>query len=62
MAGYLWGFITAMLLSPWAWRQTLVENAQIIEIGAARYAVRRASKHKLREVDFLFDGHEIRGC
>lgn len=43
------------------WRQTLVENAKTVELGAERYAVRRTSKRKLREVDFVADGQEIRG-
>jgi len=43
------------------WRQTLVENAMVVELGKERYAVRRTSKHKLRQVDFVFDGTEIRG-
>jgi hypothetical protein len=30
------------------WRQTLVENAMVIELGKERYTVRRISKHKLR--------------
>lgn len=43
------------------WRQTLVENATVVELGNERYPVRRTSKHKLRHVDFVFDGNEIRG-
>jgi hypothetical protein len=43
------------------WRQALVENAQAIELGAQRYPVRRTPKRGLRQVDFLFDGNEIRG-
>lgn len=43
------------------WRQTLVENAATIELGDVRYPVRRTPKRGLREVDFVFDGHEIRG-
>ena len=43
------------------WRQTLVENATPVELGKERYAVRRTPKHKLRQVDFVFDGNEIRG-
>jgi|SRR6516162_6188490 hypothetical protein len=43
------------------WRQTLVENATLVELGKERYAVRRTPKHKLRQVDFVFDGNEIRG-
>ena len=43
------------------WRQALVENATEIELGAKRYSVRRTSKRHLREVDFAFDGKNIRG-
>ncbi len=43
------------------WRQTLVENAKVVELGTERYSVRRTPKRGLRQVDFLFDGNEIRG-
>jgi hypothetical protein len=43
------------------WRQALVENAKTIELGSERYPVRRTPKSKLREVDFIFEGNEIRG-
>jgi hypothetical protein len=43
------------------WRQTLVNDAKTVELGAKRYVVRRTSKRKLREVDFVFEGQEIRG-
>ena len=43
------------------WRQALVNDAKTVELGAERYAVRRTSKRRLREVDFVFDGQEIRG-
>jgi hypothetical protein len=43
------------------WRQTLVENAKTVELGTARYPVRRTPKRGLRQVDFVFDGNEIRG-
>jgi hypothetical protein len=43
------------------WRQTLVENAKIVELGTERYPVRRTPKRDLRQVDFLFDGNDIRG-
>jgi hypothetical protein len=43
------------------WRQTLVENAKAVELGAERYAVKRTPKRGLRQVDFAFDGEEIRG-
>jgi hypothetical protein len=43
------------------WRQTLVENANIVELEKERYPVRRTPKRGLRQVDFVFDGNEIRG-
>ena len=43
------------------WRQTLVENAKVVLLGTERYPVRRTPKRHLRQVDFVFDGHEIRG-
>lgn len=43
------------------WRQALVENARVIVLGSARYNVSRTSKRGLRQVDFLFDGNELRG-
>ena len=43
------------------WRQALVENAASVELGDVRYRVRRTPKRGLREVDFVFDGREIRG-
>jgi hypothetical protein len=43
------------------WRQTLVENAKVVLLGTERYPVRRTPKRRLRQVDFVFDGHEIRG-
>ena len=32
-----------------------------VELGAERYPVRRTPKRSLRQVDFVFDGNEIRG-
>jgi hypothetical protein len=43
------------------WRQALVENAKVVEFGKERYAVRRPPNRGLRQVDFIFDGYEIRG-
>jgi hypothetical protein len=43
------------------WRQTLVENATVVELDGSRYPVRRTPKRGLRQVDFVFDGNEIRG-
>jgi hypothetical protein len=43
------------------WRQALAENAKAVELGTERYPVRRTPKRGLRQVDFVFDGNEIRG-
>ncbi len=43
------------------WRQALVENAKVVVLGTERYPVRRTPQRGLRQVDFVFDGNEIRG-
>ena len=43
------------------WRQALVENTKAVKLGAESYHVRRTAKRGLRQVDFVFDGYEIRG-
>jgi hypothetical protein len=43
------------------WRQALVENAKAVKVGRESYSVRRTPKLGLREVDFTFEGDEIRG-
>jgi hypothetical protein len=43
------------------WRQVLVENTKVVELGRDRYSVRQTPKRGLRQVDFVFDGNKIRG-
>lgn len=43
------------------WRQALVENAKTVELGTERYHVRSTPQRGLRQVDFVFEGKEIRG-
>jgi hypothetical protein len=43
------------------WRQCLVENATAVELDGNRYPIRRTPKRGLRQVDFIFEGNEIRG-
>jgi hypothetical protein len=43
------------------WRQTLVENVKTVELGSERYPVRSTPKRRLQQVDFVFEGNEIRG-
>src|SRR5216683_6225040 len=42
------------------WRQALVENAKTVKVGRESHPVRRTPKRGLRQVDFVFDGNEIR--
>jgi hypothetical protein len=48
-----------MLIS--VWRQTLVDDAKIVTLEGCNLPVRRTSRSRLREVDFQFEGHELRG-
>ena len=43
------------------WRQVVIENANAVELGGKRYPVRVTTRKSLRQVDFVFDGNEIRG-
>ena len=43
------------------WRQVLIENATVVELGGKRYSVRTTPRKGLRQVDFIFHGNEIRG-
>jgi hypothetical protein len=43
------------------WRQALVENVKAVNLGVESYPIHRTPKRGLRQVDFVFDGREIRG-
>jgi len=43
------------------WRQALIEDAKVVALGTQRYPVRRTTKRRLRQIDFVFEGNEIRG-
>jgi hypothetical protein len=43
------------------WRQVLVENADVVELGTKRFPVRLTPKRRLREVDFEFEENHFRG-
>lgn len=43
------------------WRQALVEEAKAVSVDGRSFPVRRTSRSKLREVDFQFQGQELRG-
>ena len=43
------------------WRQVLIEDKSTVTIERRNYPVRRTTRPKLRQVDFAFDGEELRG-
>lgn len=43
------------------WRQALSDGAKHVEIDGKKYPVRETSRPRLKQVDFRFDGHELRG-
>ena len=43
------------------WRQTLVDGAKSVEVDGEKYPVRETAKRRLKQVDFRFEDHEIRG-
>jgi hypothetical protein len=46
---------------PSVWRQALVENVDIVKLGAKRYPVTRSKVKGLRQVVFEFDGNTLIG-
>src|SRR5438093_13779139 len=43
------------------WQQVMIENARSVKLENRSFPVRRSSQSKLREWDFQFEGHELRG-
>jgi len=43
------------------WRQVLVEGAAEVEIEGRTYRVRPTPKRRLKEVDFTYEGRNLRG-
>ena len=43
------------------WQQALMNNAKSVELEGKSYRVLRTSKRRLRQVDFVYEGKEIRG-
>jgi|SRR5437667_9269659 hypothetical protein len=48
-----------MLIS--VWQQALVDEGKIVTLEGRNFPVRRTSRSRLRDVDFQFEGHELRG-
>jgi NADPH-dependent ferric siderophore reductase len=43
------------------WQQALIENARSVKLENRTFPIRRTSRSRLREVDFQFENHELRG-
>jgi hypothetical protein len=51
--------LETVLLS--VWQQSLVDNEKIIEIDDERISIRQTPKSKLKQIDFHFEGRQLRG-
>jgi hypothetical protein len=49
----------SVLLS--VWQQALVDKKKVLEIDGETYPVRHTAKSKLKQIDFRFEGRELRG-
>ena len=43
------------------YKQLFNDNADVVKLGARRFPVRRSRGHHLRQVNFFFEGHDVRG-
>lgn len=43
------------------WQQALVDNLRTVTLGDRTYKVKKTKKTELRQVDFVWEGEEIRG-
>ncbi len=43
------------------WQQVMIENASSVKLENRSFPVRLTSRSKLRELDFQFESHELRG-
>jgi hypothetical protein len=43
------------------WRQALLDNSRSVTVDGEIYPVRNTDKMHLRQIDFRFEGREIRG-
>src|SRR6266498_872882 len=43
------------------WQQVMIENASSVKLENRSFPVRLTSRSKLRELDFQFEGYELRG-
>jgi hypothetical protein len=43
------------------WQQSLVDQRRIVEVDGETYSVKQTAKSKLKQIDFCFEGRELRG-
>ena len=43
------------------WQQSLVDNALSVTVAGEAFPVRTTAKQKLKQIDFSFEGRELRG-
>ncbi len=43
------------------WRESLVENKKTVSLEGKSFSVRSTAKRKLKQIDFQFEGSELRG-
>ncbi len=43
------------------WRQSLVENKRAVTLEGQSFPVRSTAKRKLKQIDFQFEGIDLRG-
>jgi len=43
------------------WQQSLVDKKKIVEIDGETYSAKQTAKSKLKQIDFRFEGRELRG-
>jgi hypothetical protein len=43
------------------WQQSLIDNKRTVDLDNKSYSVRQTSKSKLKQIDFRFEGRDLRG-
>jgi hypothetical protein len=43
------------------WQQSLIDKKKTVDLDGETYPTRQTSKSKLKQIDFSFDGRELRG-
>jgi hypothetical protein len=43
------------------WQQSLVDKKKIVEMDGETYSAKQTAKSKLKQIDFRFEGRELRG-